>query len=91
MKHEILHEIRSTVLNKLSLVGIFSISNSSQGSNSSLQGSYSSQGSYRSGKVKFKDVSRTFKAMYQEINQGLKAETKTLEISTDVKLFKRQR
>jgi hypothetical protein len=35
------------------------------------------QGSYRSGRVKFKDFSRTFKDMYQEI-QGLK---KALEIS----------
>jgi hypothetical protein len=38
------------------------------------------QGSSRSGRVKFKDVSRTFKVMYQEI-QGLKAEEKVLEMS----------
>jgi hypothetical protein len=38
------------------------------------------QGSYMSGRVKFKDFPRTFKAMYQQI-QGLNTEEKALEIS----------
>jgi hypothetical protein len=38
--------------------------------------------------VKFKDFSRTFKAMYQQI-QGLNTEEKGLKISkSDVELFK---
>jgi hypothetical protein len=37
------------------------------------------QGSYMSGRVKFMDFLRTFKAMYQQI-QGLNTEEKALEI-----------
>jgi hypothetical protein len=39
------------------------------------------QGSHRSGRVKFKDFSRSFKAMYPRQFKDCRAEKKALEIS----------